>query len=395
MNTPHYKPFHLLIPAAGNASRMGAQDVPKQYMDINGKPVLRHTIERFMNLPHLQSVRVIINSEHFNHYRKAVHGLNLEPHIIGSNSRKSSINNGLKSFTKAQHDETILIHDAARPLIKQQDILNLLAKLEEDGVDAASLATPVSDTLYSDRQSTTVERDHLWAIQTPQAFKIADIIAAHEKFANDDSFTDDASMFRAMNKKVTLVPSSRQNIKITTHEDLETARKLMSNQTTTRTAQGFDVHAFATESTDKPLILGGIAIPHDRALTGHSDADVVLHAITDALLGSINQGDIGTHFPPSDNQWKDAASHIFLEHAAKLLRNDGGTIEFIDVTIIAEAPKIGVHREAMQQKIADILNISSKLVSIKATTTEKLGFTGRKEGIACQALATVTLPVTE
>ena len=217
-------------------------------------------------------------------------------------------------------------------------------------------------------------------------------MAAHEQFKDDNSFTDDAGIMRAAGYKVELIPSSRENIKITTQDDLAMVQKMMMNEMETRTTSGYDVHAFETAPSDRKLMMGGIEIPHDVALTGHSDADVVLHAITDALLGSINEGDIGTHFPPSDPQWKDADSALFLKEAVSMIRARGGNIQFIDVTIMAEAPKIGQHRTAMQQRIADIIGIASSRISIKATTTEKLGFTGREEGIATQALATVQLP---
>ena len=386
------KAFHLLIAAAGQSSRMGNSEdsLPKPYLKINGKAVLRHTIEKFLPLTGLKSITVIINPEHVQHYNDAVHELKMNPYIDGSTSRKRSIYNGLISFTEPSHDETILIHDAARPCVKTQDIVTLLNVISDKNVDGATLATSVSDTLHHDNK--TIDRDELNAIQTPQAFKLSAIIDAHQKFEGDDNFTDDVNLIRAMGKKVELVHSSRENIKITTQEDLIMAEKLLSAPLKTRTAMGSDVHAFATEKTEKPLILGGITIPHSKSLTGHSDADVVLHAITDALLGSINAGDIGTHFPPSDNQWKDADSSIFLESAAKMLAEQSANIDFIDITIISEAPKIGPHREKMQQRISDILSVSADIISIKATTTEKLGFTGREEGIACQAVATISLP---
>ncbi len=383
------KGFHLLLPAAGQSSRMGKGETAKPYLKLHGKSILRHTIEQFLTFENLRSIRVIIDPRHLNDYNQAVHDLKIEPYIEGSTSRKLSIYNGLNSFTKSQVEEVLLIHDAARPCVKTDDIIGLLNALDNEGTDGATLATPVSDTLY--REGDKVSREDLWAIQTPQAFKISTVLATHQHFQDNDSFTDDASMVRAMGKNIAITPSSRENIKITTQEDLEMAEKLLKQETKTRTAMGFDVHAFETERTEKPLILGGITIPHDYALKGHSDADVVLHAITDALLGSINAGDIGTHFPPSDNQWKDADSAIFLHKTLKLLNEQGAAIEFIDVTILAEAPKIGPHRETLQNNIAKILSVSPDIISIKATTTEQLGFTGRKEGIACQAVATITL----
>jgi len=380
--------FHLLIPAAGSASRMG-MDTPKQFVKIGNKAILRHTIEKFININGLQSVLIVINKECTELYNDAVSGLQNVSRETGSNSRKKSVYNGLQYFSKADQDDIILIHDAARPMLQEQDILKLLSVMQT--ADAATLATPVSDTLY--REGETISRDGLWAIQTPQAFRIGALIAAHEKFKDDDSFTDDAGIMRAAGHKVEIVEGCRSNIKITTQDDLKMAQRMMTDEAETRTTNGFDVHAFEKNSSERKLMLGGIHIPHAVALNGHSDADVVLHAVTDALLGSINAGDIGTHFPPSDMQWKDKDSAFFLQEAAKMLADKDAEIKFIDVTIMAEEPKIGPHRSAIQSRIADILGITPARISIKATTTEGLGFTGRKEGIACQALATVTLPI--
>ncbi len=381
------KPFHLLIPAAGSGTRFG-DNTPKQYYKIQGKTVLRHTIEKFFGMPGLQSITVLINEEHRALYDEAVKGLDINVPITGSKSRKSSIYNGLKFFIKVKNGDIILIHDAARPLISVKDITKLLDSMEEN--QAATLACPVSDTLL--RGNKTVNREALWSIQTPQAFDLKHLIKAHEKFADDDSFTDDTGLMRAMGHEVALITGSRANIKITTQEDLIMAETFIANTLKTRTTSGFDVHAFEITPSERKLMLGGLEIPHDVALTGHSDADVVLHAITDAILGGINKGDIGTHFPPSDPQWKDADSAFFLQEAHKMLKNAGGALQFIDVTIMAEAPKIGPHRAAIQTCISEILKLPETLISIKATTTEGLGFTGRKEGIACQALVTIEIP---
>ena len=380
------KGFHLLIAAAGSSARMG-QDTPKQYQRINGKAILRHTVEKFININGLQSISIIINPEHQNLYDEAVQGLDIAHQSIGSNTRKNSIYNGLQNLLKVNKDEIILIHDAARPLIHDDDITTLLSVMGNNV--AATLATPVKDTLHRDGES--IDRDGLWSIQTPQAFKIGALIDAHEQFKGDGNFTDDAGLMRSCGHHVEIVPAKHPNIKITAPDDLAIIKAIMTQNTETRTASGFDVHAFEKEPSARRLIMGGIEIDHPLALTGHSDADVVLHAITDALLGSINAGDIGTHFPPSDEQWKNADSAQFLQHAYDLLLEQSGQINFIDVTIIAEEPKIGPHRTAIQNRIAEILDISSSRIGIKATTTEKLGFTGRKEGIACQALATITL----
>ncbi len=381
-------PFHLIIPAAGSASRMG-MDIPKPYLKVNGTSVIRHAINKFMNYKTLQSVSIAINETHLDLYHDAIIGLDMPQCVIGSISRKNSVYNALKDLSNLKNEDIVLIHDAARPMVQERDIEALLRVM--DKVSAATLATPVSDTLLKDNQP--VSREDTWAIQTPQAFKYGDLMAAHEKFKDVNTFTDDAGLIRAMGGKVELVPSSRQNIKITTQDDLMMVEQMIASQTETRTSIGFDVHAFETEKTDRKLILGGIEIEHEFALTGHSDADVVLHTITDAVLGSINAGDIGTHFPPSDDQWKDMNSAHFLEEAIRMVRQQGGDVRFIDVVVMAEAPKIGPHRQAMQDRIAQIMDIPASRISIKATTTEKLGFTGRKEGIAAQAIATVRLPI--
>lgn len=378
--------FHLMIVAAGTGERMRL-DTPKQYYKINNTPILRHSLNKFINIKGLKSVLNVISPEHEALYHDAVQGIKNVNFLSGSNTRKNSVYNGLKYFSKVNKDDVLLIHDAARPLIHEDDIIALLQAMENNV--AATLASPVKDTLY--REDQAIDREGLWSIQTPQAFKICAFIEAHEKFKDDDSFTDDAGLMLAMGHHVEIVPAQHPNIKITTQDDLKIVEALMAKNTLTRTASGFDVHAFETEPSNRKLMMGGIEINHPLALTGHSDADVVLHAITDAILGAINAGDIGTHFPPSDPQWKDAASDQFLIHAHNLLKAKGGTLTFIDVTILAEVPKIGPHRDAMQNRIAGILKINPDLISIKATTTEKLGFTGREEGIACQTLATIQI----
>lgn len=379
--------FTLIIPAAGHATRMGL-DTPKPYLTLAGQAILRHTINKFISIKGLQRVVVAINPEHIDLYHDAVQGLDNVSYIIGSDTRKNSIYNVLKSFSNVNNEEIILIHDAARPLVHEEDILTLLDTMQK--APAATLATPVSDTLY--RQGDSPSREGLWAIQTPQAFRFSTLWEAHQKLVEATHFTDDASMVRELGHTVTLVPASRENFKITTPEDFKMAEKLMTAATETRATSGFDVHAFEDSPTGRPLMMGGIKIPHTRALAGHSDADVVLHAITDALLGALNAGDIGTHFPPSDAKWKDADSATFLKAAVDMAHKRGAQIRFVDVTILAEAPKIGPHRAAMQERIATIMALPPARISIKATTTEKLGFTGREEGIAAQALVTLTLP---
>jgi 2-C-methyl-D-erythritol 4-phosphate cytidylyltransferase/2-C-methyl-D-erythritol 2,4-cyclodiphosphate synthase len=382
--------IHLMIVAAGSGSRIG-DTLPKQYHKIAGKIVLEHTSNKFININNLYSFLHVINPEDQDLYHEAFpEGSNFKS-TAGSKTRKQSVYNGLKYFSKVNSEDIIVIHDAARPLVHPEDVQNVIDAAIKHG--AATLASPVKDTLY--REDETIDRDGLWSIQTPQAFHYGALMEAHEKYKDDKGFTDDAGLIRAMGHHVEIVRAQHPNIKITTPDDFAIVKAMIETSFETRTASGFDVHAFEKEPSDRKLILGGVHIQHNLALTGHSDADVILHAITDAVLGTINEGDIGTHFPPSDPQWKDADSAQFLKHTQKLLHEKNGYIQFIDVTLMAEMPKIGPHREAIQNSIAGILEISSSRVSIKATTTEKLGFTGRKEGIACQALVTVQLPAEE
>lgn len=381
-NTPS---LHVLIAAAGSGTRMHNSDTPKQYLEIQRKTILRHTIERFQKIDGITTIRVIINPEHETLYNDAVQGLNIEPSIYGSKTRKESVFNGIRAIDHTDKNDIILIHDAARPLVHIDDIQRTINAVIKD--KAATLAHKISDTLYSDSTRQTVDRENLWSIQTPQAFEYELILKAHETYKDDDSFTDDRGMIEALGQSVTLVEGSRENIKITTEDDLIMAEKMLNIPKQTITASGFDVHAFEEGTSVR---LGGIDIPHNKSLKGHSDADVVLHAITDALLGTLNEGDIGTHFPPTDPQWKDADSALFLNEAIKKLNNKNALLDFIDVTIMAEEPKIGPHRDAMQKRISDITGLKTDDISIKATTTEQLGFTGRREGIACQCVVTIT-----
>ncbi len=379
--------FHLLIPAAGLGTRIG-NDIPKQYIKIMGKTVLEHTLDKFYNHYDLLSVTIIIDEAHHDFYTPLQNHYKNLNFVSGSKTRKKSVYNGLDSLSHIENNDIILIHDAARMMVQRHDIDALLKAMIKN--DAATLASPLYDSIVQDNK--TLNRESLYAIQTPQAFQFALIKKAHESFKDDASYTDDASLVRDLGHKVEIIPASRHNIKITTNEDLEWANKIMTNTYETRVGSGFDVHAFERETTARKLMLGGIHIEHEYALAGHSDADVVLHAITDALLGTINKGDIGTLFPPSDPQWKDMDSAHFLSHTIDLLSENNVIVNFIDVTIMAEEPKIGPHRDAMQQRIAEITTLDKSRISIKATTTEKLGFTGRKEGIACQAIATVQIP---
>lgn len=390
MVKPDVPPFSVLIVAGGNGSRFGA-GLPKQYQKIGNITVLEQCIKTFFSCKTLNKIRLVCDLSYSDHIHDTLTAYHLPPPSQAGKTRKDSVYNGLKDFCDVGSEQIILIHDAVRPLISVESIENLVFAAHRFG--AATLAVPVVDTLAKS-DGAIVDRQDLWMIQTPQGFRYDLIMQAHEKFKESTDFTDDASMVRAFGHSVTLVPGDRRNLKITTPEDLEMAKVILNRQdaqTETRTALGFDVHAFDF-SKPGPIRLGGVDIPHHCTLAGHSDADVALHAITDALLGTIAAGDIGQHFPPSDPQWKGADSAIFLQRAVEILNEKNAVITLIDLTFMCEEPKIGPHREAMQRVISRITGLSPDRISIKATTTEKLGFTGRGEGIAAQALATVQIP---
>ena len=374
--------FHVLIPASGQGMRFGG-DKPKQYLPLNDKPVLRHTIEKFLDIRECASVTVIINPDHINLYSEATKGLNIVPPVHGCKTRKESVYKGLQSLENLDPTDKVLIHDAVRPFISHTDIKAVLNALDHH--QAAALSYPVQDTLR--RGEKVIDRTNMYHISTPQGFHYNIIKRAHENGQNLD-VTDDTALVTTLGMNVELITGSKTNIKITTQDDLKMLEKLMISNNEIRTGTGFDVHQF---TENRPLILCGIEIPHTHGLQGHSDADVAMHAITDALLGTIGEGDIGTHFPPSDPQYKDMDSSIFLEHTHNLIKEKNGIIQNIDLTIICEEPKTTPHAPKMRQNIAKILDIEENRINIKATTTEGLGFTGRKEGIAAQATATIKI----
>ncbi|MGC6328978.1 bifunctional 2-C-methyl-D-erythritol 4-phosphate cytidylyltransferase/2-C-methyl-D-erythritol 2,4-cyclodiphosphate synthase [Rhizorhabdus sp. FW153] len=371
-----------LIVAAGRGVRSGSE-IPKQYRELAGKPVLRHAIDSLLNHPRIDVVQVVIGEGQESLYASAIAGARLPPPVIGGATRRDSVLAGLAACDA----DIVLIHDAARPFVPAAVIERLLAAFDDH--DGAIAALPVVDTLArgDGLLGDTVSRDALWRIQTPQAFRRADIIAAHQAWPADREATDDAQVARAAGFRIAVVEGDRTLEKLTYAADFDAAAERFPM--ISRSASGFDVHAFAAGDR---VHLGGVAIPHSHGLAGHSDADVALHALTDALLGTIAAGDIGSHFPPSDPQWKGADSELFLNHARSLVAEAGGIIDFVDLTIICEAPKVGPHRAAIRTNIARILGLSEAQVSVKATTTERLGFTGRKEGIAAQAIATIRVP---
>jgi 2-C-methyl-D-erythritol 4-phosphate cytidylyltransferase / 2-C-methyl-D-erythritol 2,4-cyclodiphosphate synthase len=378
-----------LVVAAGRGTRLGAP-LPKQYLPLAGKPVLRYSLETLTSHPGIEAVRVVFNPDDAASYEAAARGLDLLPPVAGGAARQDSVRLGLESLAAAP-PARVLIHDAARPFLDRDTIDRVLTAL--DAAPGAIPALPVKDTVkrgVSGRVAETLDRSALWRAQTPQGFDYAAILAAH-RAAQGSELSDDAAVAERAGLAVRLVAGSEANFKVTTAEDLEQAeRLLLARQGDIRTGQGFDVHAFGPGDH---VWLCGVKVAHERGLIGHSDADVGLHALTDAILGALGAGDIGQYFPPSDPKWRGAPSHVFLSHAGALVASAGGRIAHLDVTLICERPKIGPHRDAMVARIAEILDLERGRVSVKATTTEGLGFTGRGEGIAAQALATLRLPL--
>lgn len=371
----------ILIVAAGKGERAGTA-LPKQYELLAGQPMLRRTVQAFDGWP----VQVVIGPGQEDLAAAALAGLSLPRPITGGATRQESVRRGLEALAPDPPD-FVLIHDAARPLVSPRVIADVVAALE-GGADGALPMVAAADTLRrkdADGRWTLVPRDGLYRAQTPQGFAYGNILKAHRDHAAED-VTDDVALAGLAGMKVVMVEGEEKNFKVTRKEDFALAAAMIGADV--RTATGYDVHKF----TDGDHIwLCGLKVPHSHGLEGHSDADVGLHAITDALLGCIGAGDIGMHFPPTDERWRGAPSWKFLDHAATLVREKGGIVSHVDVTLICERPKVGPYRDAMKAKIAEILKLEPERVSVKATTTEGLGFTGRREGIAAQAIATVRL----
>lgn len=378
-----------LILAGGSGSRFGSER-PKQYLPLAGIAVLRRAANAFVDHSAVDHVRVVLRSDDRDLYDAMFADAPLMPPVDGGATRQESARRGLESLRDLQPDK-VLIHDGARPFADEALIGRVIDAL--DRYPAVVPALPVNDTIKHAAEdgatiSSTMDRSSLRRAQTPQGFRFSEILVAH-KAAEGAELTDDSMVAERAGLPVALVMGSESNLKITTQEDMAQAERVLGGGLITRIGTGFDVHRFGPGDH---VILGGITIAHDFGLEGHSDADAALHAITDALLGAIGNGDIGSHFPPSDEQWRGADSAAFLRHAAALVTARGGMIDNVDVTLICEAPKIGPHREVMRGRIAEILGISLSGVSVKATTTEGLGFTGRREGIAAQAVAAIRLP---
>jgi 2-C-methyl-D-erythritol 4-phosphate cytidylyltransferase/2-C-methyl-D-erythritol 2,4-cyclodiphosphate synthase len=389
-----------LIVAAGRGTRAASTKplVPKQYLPIGGLPMLTRTLAAFAGHPRVDDVMVVIHPDDTGLYQAAAEPFisRLRAPAIGGAERQDSVRAGLEALAE-RPPRHVLIHDAARPFVKPELIDRIINGL--GAYDATLPCVPVTDTLTTasgGHMTGALAREGLWQAQTPQGFRFDAILAAHRAAAEQRGtvFTDDAGIAKWYGLDVALVEGSEANRKLTSFEDIASADELLRLRAehacgTQRVATGYDVHAFGPGDA---VILCGVRIPHDKALIGHSDADVGMHALTDALLGTIADGDIGVHFPPSDARWRGAASEIFLKDAAARVKARGGEIVHVDLTFLCEGPRIGSYRDAMRAILAACLGLDAGQVSIKATTNEGLGFIGRGEGIAAMATATVRLP---
>ncbi|MBV9432413.1 MAG: bifunctional 2-C-methyl-D-erythritol 4-phosphate cytidylyltransferase/2-C-methyl-D-erythritol 2,4-cyclodiphosphate synthase [Hyphomicrobiales bacterium] len=389
-----------LVVAAGRGLRAGGE-LPKQYQQIAGMSVLERAIRALREAPNLASAIVVIHPEDREHYEaiaaricETADGFLLPP-AVGGPTRQASVRAGLEALAKAP-PEIVLIHDAARPFLSKTLVERAIEAARVHG--AAVPGVPVNDTIRQlstgRAYGETLPRDSLRAIQTPQAFTFAKIRDAHARAAAAglEAFTDDGGLAEWAGIEVHVFEGEAENTKLSLPADFARADQQLRSQTETRTGLGYDVHAFGEGDF---VMLGGIKIAHTQGIIAHSDGDVLLHALTDALLGALGDGDIGMHFPPSDPRWRDAASRLFFEEAVARARKRGGRILHLDATVICEAPRIGIHRDAVRASIAAIAGIGEGRVSVKATTSERLGFTGRGEGIAAQAIATLELPFAE
>ena len=381
-----------VIVAAGRGLRAGGH-LPKQYRELAGEPVIRSSLSLFAWHGQIGAVQAVIHPDDRGSYEAAAKGLRLLPPVSGGASRQASVRAGLEALAGRAPD-IVLIHDAARPFCSTELVSRAIVACGETG--AAIPALEVTDTIKrldaGGHVAGTVDRAQLCAVQTPQAFKFAALFEAHQRAAKEgrDDFTDDAALAEWAGIKVATFLGESGNVKLTTDEDFAKAEsRRIASLADLRLGNGFDVHAFGDGDH---VWLGGVKIPHDRGLTGHSDADVALHALVDAILGAIADGDIGKHFSPNDPRWRGASSDQFLKFAVERVNKRSGRIAHLDLTIVCEEPRIGPHRDTIRKRIAEIAEMSIERVAVKATTSEQLGFTGRKEGIVAMATATVRLP---
>jgi 2-C-methyl-D-erythritol 4-phosphate cytidylyltransferase/2-C-methyl-D-erythritol 2,4-cyclodiphosphate synthase len=381
-----------VVVAAGRGLRAGG-DLRKQYRHLAGEPMIRSSLSLFTWHGEIGAVQAVIHPDDREAYNTASAGLRLLPPVLGGATRQASVRAGIEALSLRSPD-IVLVHDAARPFCSSALVSRGIAACAASG--AAIPGLPVIDTIKridaDGRVTDTVDRAQLRAVQTPQAFAFRPLLEAHRRAFKEgrDDFTDDAALAEWAGLKVTVFAGDTGNVKLTTDEDFARAEaRRIASLTDLRTGSGFDVHAFGDGDH---VMLGGVRIAHDRGLSGHSDADVALHAIVDAILGALADGDIGKHFPPNDPRWSGASSDQFLKFAVDRLTKRGGRIAHLDLTIVCEAPRIGPHRDAIRQRIAAIADIAVERVAVKATTSEQLGFTGRREGIAAMATATIRLP---
>lgn len=376
-----------LVVAGGSGERAGS-GLSKQYRRLSGLPVIRRAIAALAAIDSVSPIQVVIGAGHEQLYTTATDGLTLASPVLGGTTRQESVRRGLEALARSAPD-FVLIHDAARPLASRALIERVIAALQA-GAGAAIPLLPITDSLKRREASgwSSLLREGIYRAQTPQGFRFAEIHSAHARFA-DRPVTDDMALAERAGIGITAVDGEERNMKITTAEDFALAERLIRGGEESRIGFGFDAHRFVAGDH---VWLCGVRIAHDRALEGHSDADVGLHALTDALLGALGAGDIGQHFPPGEARWRGAPSSGFLAHAANLIREASGTIVHCDVTLICERPKIAPHVPAMRARIAEILALDVSRVSVKATTTDGMGFTGRGEGLAAQAVATIRLP---
>lgn len=382
-----------ILLAAGQGSRYAAATgatTAKQFLTLAGRPVLRHAAEALA--PHVQLLQPVGDAALL---AEALAGMDTLPPVVGGRERQDSVRAGLEALDalpEGERPDLVLVHDGARPYVPASLVEGVIAALAAH--PGAIPAVPVADTLKRGENGViagTVSRANLFRAQTPQGFRFNLLRDLHRsaQSSGDVTATDDALLLEGAGFSVALTPGSEDNIKLTYEEDLVRLERLIGPALLPRTGFGYDVHAFAE---NRPLIICGIIVPYTRGLAGHSDADVGIHALCDAIYGALAEGDIGRHFPPSQNEWKDADSARFLVHAGELIRSKGGMLVNADVTLICERPKIGPHAQAMRERLASLLQVDVGRISVKATTSERLGFTGREEGIACAASATVLVP---
>jgi 2-C-methyl-D-erythritol 4-phosphate cytidylyltransferase/2-C-methyl-D-erythritol 2,4-cyclodiphosphate synthase len=384
-----------VVVAGGSGLRAGGEK-PKQYQLIGGRPVIWWTLKAFLDHPGVSHVQTVIGEGHEEMFAQSVGGLDLPPPVTGGSTRQDSCRIGVESVAPHKPSK-VLIHDAARPFVSRDLISHVIAWL--DRFPAVVPGMPVAETLKlapGGIVNRTVDRSGMWTAQTPQGFLYDQILAAHRKAQAEATanLTDDASVAEHAGIAISMIPGRIENRKLTTAEDIDLANRelnarLFDQLPDVRTGQGIDIHPF--EPGDG-VTLCGVRIPYEMKLKGHSDADASMHALTDAILGAIGEGDIGTHFPPSDPQWKGAPSRVFLERAVTLLEGRGGRISNVDITILAEAPKVSPHLAAMKEVLGTLLHVGPDRIAIKATTMERLGAIGRGEGILASAIATVRLP---